>query len=257
MVKRASFTYKLDTDESESKLLVKIKQFLDKTKIDFEGKRPWKGFLIDERGSVVLSETQGYYYSKYGFEIKSIVELFNHERYTNYLQEEVPVLFDIKNKYVSVNSSLSKYRKTVQDIFKEHLEDTDFIRIEAIKYSSEFLQWLVHNAITKGSKMFTSIRWGKLSELEEYDGFTTDVSIGTEDQLKDSKVYNNLKDDGKHISIWGFAKIRGKSVKVRIYKSGQITIGADYPDYGYYLMRVIKELEGLHAQWSKTTSNNR
>jgi hypothetical protein len=253
LAKHASFIYRIETDESEANLLVKIQKFLSETKINFRSQHPWKGFLVDEKDRIIFVQIRGYYYSKYGFEIKSVVELFNHERYTNYLQEEVPVLFDIVNKYITINSSASKPRRTVQDALQEHLQDSGFIRIQSIRYEPEFLQWLVHN--TKKSKMFTSIRWGKISELSDYDGATTDVAIGTDDQLKDSKVYRNLKDEGKHISIRGFVKIGGKSVKVRIYRNGQITIGADYPDYGFYLMRVVKELDQLREQWAKSNAS--
>lgn len=235
--------YKIDTDESKDQLLNKIKQYVKNRKINFDSNRPWQGFLTDGT-NVIFQTLDDYYLTKYGFEVKSVVTLFNQESYVNYLQEEVPVIFDVEKGYVVINSSSTSHRAVVEKSMEVHLEDAQYIKLNRIKYSPDFLKWLVNNA-SDNSEMIVKINSTKLDKLIDYDENTTDVAIGSDDQVKDSGVYREVEDEGRHVNIRGFFRINGNVVIGRIYSKGQITMVADYPQYGRFVIELANELERL------------
>jgi len=241
--RRSSFIYKIDTDEPENKLLDKIKQFVNTQRINFNSNRPWHGFLAQEN-VVIFQKVGKYYLTKFGFEIKAEVILFNQEIHVNYLQEEVPVIFDVYNKYVVINSSSSSHRTVVQTAMMNHLQDKQYIRLNRITYKPEFLKWLVNNAIDN-SDIIIKINWAKITELIDYDENTTDVAVGSDDQVRDSDVYKQVENEGKHISLKSFVRINEATILTRIYATGQITMVAEFPEYGTYLTQLVNELERL------------
>ncbi|MDE1818483.1 MAG: hypothetical protein KGI19_07760 [Thaumarchaeota archaeon] len=246
--RKASFLYKINTDESKSTLLEKIKKFLQKTKINTSGAHPWHGFLVGNDGVVVFSKhDQRYYSAKYGLEVRSDVQLFDDQTYTNYIPEIAPVLFDLDDQFVVISSSTSKARTAIYHSMKLFLEDENFIKIDQLQYSPDFLRWLVHNATDIQNGLFNRIDRVKLVDLMEFDPDTTDVQVGSDDQVRDSEVYRSFGDNGRHVSISGFVRINSTSIPFRIYSSGKITLTADPSDYGTYLIQLATELERLRS----------
>ncbi len=245
--RRSSYIFKIDTDESNKSLLQKIRQFVQSKKLDVSEKRPWQGFLYDEKKNIIFEANPGYYYTKYGFEIKLPVQLFNNQEYINYLPEIVPVLFSIEKKYIVINSSLSTPRTIVSDALKYHLEDTNYIRIQRVIYPPDFLKWLIENGSRGKHPLFNRINWVKIDELTTYDPYTTDVAIGSDEQVRDSDVYKRVGGKGRHVSLSGFINIDKQIIKARLYSWGQMTLSAEYPDYGTYVFELAEELDRLRT----------
>lgn len=156
------------------------------------------------------------------------------------------MIFDIEKGYVVINSSSISHRTAVETSMEKFLKDDEYIKLNRITYSPEFLKWLVSNA-SDNSNIIVKINNTKLDNLIDFDENTTDVAIGSDDQVKNSDVYKEVEDEGRHIRFTAYVMINGNAIKSTIHSKGQITMVADYPQYGTYVIALAAELERLHG----------
>ncbi len=242
--KSTSYLYYINTDETKIRLLSKILKFVDKKKLNPKDEHPISGFLL-QNNKVIVEKHKDYYLTKYGTEFLKEIYLLNEETYLNYLPDIARMLFNIEKKFIVINTSSSALRGLIQTALKNNLQDKKYIIITRISYPEQLLKWLVENAINESDGFFNRISWVKLDKLHDLDDNTSNVSVGSDDQVRNSSIYDNVREDGRHVCVEGFIAIDNTIVKIRIYMTGRITLTADYPSYGSYILRVGEELERL------------
>lgn len=234
--RRGAFLYKIETDETDDALLKKMTTFARAKKIDLRSERPWRGFMSSrDNTEVVASVANDILYAAYGFEFVKEEPLFNGEIEKKYDSYIVSVIADPKRRILAIQTSHKNLNNAIFTLLQEGIEDSNYIRLTKMVFPGPFLKWLVDNS-TKKSSMFKRVSGVKVDKLQDYDNNLNDAVLHGDDAIGSSKVYKQIKDNGRHKYIISVAQVDKSDYPLRIYDYGQITVRADE---GYPLAPVI------------------
>jgi hypothetical protein len=97
--RRGAFLYKIETDESNATLLKKLETFAKAKKIDLNGERPWRGFMVQgENNDLMASTHKNTFHASYGYEFVKKEPIFNGKTETTYDPYIVSIIADAEKK---------------------------------------------------------------------------------------------------------------------------------------------------------------
>lgn len=102
---------------------------------------------------------------------------------------------------------------------------TEVFTISPIIFKEEFFRWLIdHIGKDINSQRLKSANKVKIEDVENVDEKLQSIILDCHDQVRDSAIYKNFKDQGNRVYLQCDFKILGDFYDVRVYQNGKITI---------------------------------
>jgi hypothetical protein len=229
-VPRSIYFSRYSTDSLTSKDIEDLfLKFITDHKLSFTGDDDsLEGFMFNNvTNKPIVKNQNGHIDAEYGIERIITIERLNGETETYHIPRKTIISLDVANSLMAIFTSREEIANSLFEKIKMGFTDLNKIKLERIKYNSEFIHWLVNNA-TKNSKVLIEMNSVKTEKDEEI------VFIRNEGDINDSNIYKIIESsDGNSFQfVDGKALIQTlnsekKWITWRVYENGKLTLNTN------------------------------